>query len=246
MVCGISLQERHVILKGAHCDTENWLTRWKGQSFFISLRLQHILLPLFLLLSVHVSLILSLQADSLVPQHPHTFPHYHCLTSISLPPSRRQLVSLTLNLLFSCRNVQPRGFISLSLTCLSPDFVLCWGFPPSFLPAPSFSVPVSIAIWVSIHILSCISSTADVLLAWLRFFTLAVNPQVCLVVSTEFTVYSVLPVVKYSAATLRSNQSEVQLSSLSQNVNWWCLLRNDKQPLQSQCFHISAAACYPV
>lgn len=52
-------------------------------------------LPLFLLLSLHVSLILSLQATlSLVPPHPHTFPHCPCTRLLSLPPSRRQLVHL--------------------------------------------------------------------------------------------------------------------------------------------------------
>lgn len=101
-------------------------------------------LPLLLLLSLHVSLILSLQAtDSLVPLHPHTFPHCPCMPltlSLSFPFLYRgdsSCTSLTVNSPGSA--LQARGFISLLLARLSPDSVIYLGFPPHFLPS-SFSL----------------------------------------------------------------------------------------------------------
>lgn len=80
--------------------------------------------PLFLLLSLHVSLISSLQATQ-IPSLLHILTVFHtgpkCL--LFLPLTQRQHVSsLTLNSPFSCCNLQPGGFGTLWLAWLSGLF----------------------------------------------------------------------------------------------------------------------------
>lgn len=173
MVRGVSLQERCVIGAGVQCDTGNWLTRWKGQSFFISLRLQRVLC-LSSSFCHFTSLILSLRAPSFPPRR-HTFQHWPCTPPPSLPPSRRQLVSfINSELSWICcsaalQRSARRIYFSPSRSSLS---WLCdpFRFSPSFPPVFLFLFLCSRipTLSVSIHILSSISSEVVSLLAWLH------------------------------------------------------------------------------
>ncbi len=130
-------------------------------------------LPLLYLLSLHVSLILSLQAtDSLVPPHPYTFPHCSCTPPLSLPLSQQQLV-------YFIKRELPRICASAAVTFSSVDLFLLpvlfiWIFP--FISSCPRSLCSCLQntnfLSIPIHIWSGFCNEGICLLAWLRYLTL--------------------------------------------------------------------------